>query len=93
MRKLRNIVKEAVDEWLHLIDPERRKRKFHLVDNWVTTHKHARWIALGAYVLGVLLILAGYILTAGWSVLLMVAGLVIWIIPIMWVAHKWSRNA
>ena len=92
MKKIRNVVKGAIEEWLQLIDPNRRKRKFSLIDNWVTTHTHARWIALGAYILGVLFILLGYMLTADWSVLLMMAGLIIWTIPVMWVAYRWSNG-
>lgn len=90
---MKNPIKPIIDEWLHLIDPNRRKRKFSLIDNWVTTHKHARWIALGAYLLGATLIAVGYILTAGWSVFLMMAGLVVWTIPVMWVAYRWSKDA
>lgn len=87
-----NRVRAAVAEWLHLIDPKRRKRKFSLVENWLTTHAHARWIALGAYILGVVLTLMGYWLTYSWSVFLMIAGLVVWSIPVMWVAYRWSKG-
>lgn len=87
-----NILKRGIDEWMHLIDPQRRKRKFHLVDNWITMHPYARWIALISYSGGVMLLLIASALTGFVADVLAIGALVIWIIPVMWVAHKWSRG-
>lgn len=62
-----------------------------LIENPITTHKHARWFALAAYLIGVALIVIGYLIKADWSVYLMILGLLIWTIPVMWCAYRWSK--
>lgn len=62
-----------------------------LIDNPVTNHKHARWIALAGYILGVVLIVSGYLIQADWSVYVRAAGLAVWLIPMLWSAKQWAK--
>jgi hypothetical protein len=87
-----SLIKNCIAEWNHLIDPNRRKRKFHLVDNWITMHTHARWIALIGYVTGVLMLIVAGMLDGAVADIIASGALVVWIIPVMWVAHKWSKG-
>lgn len=63
-----------------------------LLENKITTHKHARWFAVIAYFVGMVMIMAGHFLNADWSAYLMVAGLFLWVIPVMWSAYMWSKD-
>lgn len=60
----------------------------NLIHNRFTHYKHARWIALGCYLLGNILIFGGYQIEADWSVYVMIAGLVTWLPTVMWCAKR-----
>lgn len=64
----------------------------NLIDNWITTHKYAKEIAVIAYLLGMVLLGIGYLLSADWSVYLMILGLIIWGIPVMWAGHMFAHG-
>ena len=83
---------KALAEWRWLIDPARRKRKTHLIHNPITEHTHARLIAFLAYLAGAVAVLGGYAMSGALSVLLMAVGLLIWSVPVMYVAKQWSEK-
>ena len=64
----------------------------NLLYNPITTHRHARWFAVIAYGVGWLLLQLCAVIKADWSVWLGYAGLIVWIIPVMWVAKRWSES-
>lgn len=63
-----------------------------LLFNPITMHKNARWFALYAYLLGNILLIAGYLLQPSWSVYVMIAGLAVWFIPVMWCGKMFATG-
>jgi hypothetical protein len=63
-----------------------------LLVNPITTHKHARWFALIAYIIGLVLLMLCALIPYDWGAYLGAAAWVIWSIPVMWGAYKWSQG-
>lgn len=87
-----SLMQRALAEWRWLTDPTRYKQKSHLIHNRITQHTHARLVAFMGYLGGVGAVLAGYAMSGAFSVVLMVLGLLIWSVPIMYVAKQWSEK-
>lgn len=63
-----------------------------LLFNPLTTHKHARWIALGTYIAGVLLTQLSRFVDGMGGLVMCYAGLLIWIVPVMWCAKMFATG-
>lgn len=63
-----------------------------MISDKLWNRPNARWVALLAYLIGWFLIGIGYRLPQGWSIYLMMGGLVIWIVPVSWCAYRFSKS-
>lgn len=64
-----------------------------MLNDKVWEHPAARWVALGCYVAGQIMLICLNFVNGFWPVEILGAGaLLIWGIPVMWCAYKWSKS-